>query len=187
ILSIGSPLAFMKSSASGMGVVMCLFIVAVFATAVHIDGPAKWKWMALILFSLGSSILFGLGRVEQGLYAALASRYYPFTVLGIIGVYMAVLHSYETKVGADSKNRALLFGAILSTVFIGLISGYTSGILRGKETSEMRKTMVNQLIAYRETDAVDMTHMYPDVEELKRRARILEKLEYSVFGTDANN
>lgn len=187
ILSIGSPLAFMKSSASGMGAVMCLLVVAVFAGAVYADEPAKRKWIALILFSLGSTILFSLGRVEQGLYAALASRYYPFTVLGIIGVYMAVLHSYEKTVDADSKWHALLYGAVLSTVFVGLISGYSSGILRGKETSETRKAMVNHLTAYRETDAAVMVHMYPDVEELRRRAGVLEKLKYNVFGTDANN
>jgi len=187
ILSIGSPLAFMKSSASGMGAVMCLFIVAVFAGAVYADEPAKRKWIALILFSLGSTILFSLGRVEQGLYAALASRYYPFTVLGIIGVYMAVLHSYEKTVDADSKWHALLYGAVLSIVFVGLISGYSSGILRGKETSETRKAMVNHLTAYRETDAAVMVHMHPDVEELRRRAGVLEKLKYNVFGNNTDN
>jgi len=166
---------------------MCLLVVAVFAGAVYADEPAKRKWIALILFSLGSTILFSLGRVEQGLYAALASRYYPFTVLGIIGVYMAVLHSYEKTVDADSKWHALLYGAVLSAVFVGLISGYSSGILRGKETSETRKAMVNHLTAYRETDAAVMVHMYPDVEELRRRAGVLEKLKYNVFGNNTDN
>jgi len=47
--------------------------------------------------------------------------------------------------------------------------------------------MVNHLTAYRETDAAVMVHMHPDVEELRRRAGVLEKLKYNVFGNNTDN
>ncbi len=181
VLNIGASLAYMKSAAGGMGAAILVYAVAAFAIAIRTGEQRQLKWMALILFSLGSSALCGIGRIEYGLSGALASRYFPFSALGIVGIYMAVLHSFEATKKTDKKGYALLYGAVLSTLLIGLINGYASGMLRGRETFEMKKGMADRLATYRHADDADLEYLFRDAEKLRRRAAILEELEYNVF------
>jgi hypothetical protein len=181
IMNIATPLAFVKSSASGMGTVAAIYLFIILVLMVRRGPVNNPRWLALILFSLGSSFLFTLGRVNYGLWAALASRYVPFTVLGIIGAYAGSLSFYEKPGDTENKRYAVLYGAILSTIIVGVISGYTSGIVRGKEIHDERTHMVRYLIDYEKTDDSKLQTIYPDAHKLRERAKILEELRLNVF------
>jgi len=182
VLSVGSPLAFVKSAASGMGAILCAFILAVFVISARNGIQKNVKWVALILFAIGSSLFFTFGRVELGLDAALASRYVCFTVLGIIGCYLAALNLYEAAENQDQKRyRAMLLGAIVSVILVGVISGYTSGIIRGKEMRDERAPIANVIFEYEKITEESVATRPFEIEVIKERAAILKKHGLNVF------
>ncbi len=182
VLNIGSPLAFMKSSAIGMGAAAGVFIIAILYLTVRKGVPENAKWITLILLSLSFSLFFTAGRLHFGLWAALASRYVPFTIIGIVGIYMAVLNYYEKAADADRKHRyAMLYGAIVSMVLIGVVSGYASGTVRGREISESRKRVAGYLMRFEQASDDDLEPILFDVDKVRERAKILERHRFNVF------
>jgi len=185
VLNVGSPLAFMKSAASGMGAAICVLMAAACIFTLRKGGSEQFKWIALIAFSAGSSLILAISRADQGLSQALNSRYFPFIVHGVIGAYASILYLHEKSSDAKARRHALLYGAVLATILIGITSGYTSGLLRGKEIREERIGMAEDLMNYKEADKEHLRKILGNVGMLTDRAASLEKLGYNVFRNKA--
>lgn len=181
ILNIGSPLAFVKSSAIGMGAAVGLFALAVCILSFRNRRPENNKWIALLIFSLGTSVFFTVGRVHFGFWAALASRYVTMTLLGIIGIYVAILNCYERAEDRARPKHALLYGAVLSVLFVGIVSGYAGGVARGREVQKERKEMRVTLLNYRTSSDEELERMLNNPEKIRRNAAVLEKYRLNVF------
>ncbi|RJP66766.1 MAG: hypothetical protein C4532_15565 [Candidatus Abyssobacteria bacterium SURF_17] len=182
VMSIGSPLAFVKGSAIGFGAALSVLAIISLVLTFRSRDRENTMWMAFILFALGSSLFFMVGRVHYGLWAALASRYVPFTLLGVVGIYGAILSRYEQAQEPIAKQRfAILYGAAVSAMFIGIVCGYASGIARGKEITEMRQSMASLLIHYRDATDESLEPILFDVSKVREGAEILEKNQLNVF------
>lgn len=181
VLNIGAPLA-VRSSAVGMGTLLIACIIIVAIASVRHGVLRNTKWMALILFSLGSSALFTAGRTQLGLSEALTSRYLCFTTLGIVGVYMSVLTLYRREERENRKeNYAMLFGGILSLIIVGIVSGYSSGLMHGRELHAEREQIAGILAEYEKiTDESIATRPFR-VNKIKKRAAFLKKHNLNQF------
>ena len=186
VMCMGSPLAFVKSAAGGMGAILCVFMLAVLVISVRNGFRENVKWAAFILFAMGSSLFFTIGRMQLGPDAALASRYVCFTVLGVVACYMTTLNMYEAAKNNDQKRRyAMLLGGITSIILVGLISGYSSGVLRGGEMRDERSNIASILLDYNNITGKSVATQPFEIEIIKERAEILEKRGLSIFREDS--
>ena len=182
VMCMGSPLAFVKSAAGGMGALLCVLILVVLVISVRNGLRENVKWAAFILFAMGSSLFFTIGRIQLGPDAALASRYICFTVLGVVGCYLATLNLYEAAKNHDQeRHRAMLLGAMVSIILVGLISGYSSGILRGREMRDERSNIASIILEYKKITGKSVATKPFEIEVIKKRAEILEKRGLNVF------
>lgn len=182
IINIGSPFAFVKSSAFGMGMVVSIFMIAALILAVREGAGDNARWITLILFSLGSSLVLTVGRAESGFWAAMASRYVPLIIFGVVGAYVIIVKTWRKAEDEDLRQKyAMLYGALLSVVLVGLVSGYTSGVARGKEIHDIRSRVADHLAEYDRATDKDLEPILFDVAKVRKRVKILEKYRLSVF------
>jgi len=181
IVNVGSPLGFGHSTAFGMGILI-LFGIIIVSIFLLKNGFLKQnaKWLSFIFFSLASSLTITVGRAGFGMEQALSSRYVTFTLLGIVGLYLVVVGLYN-KFETKNQKYAVLYGMILSVIFVGLIIGYSRGVIAGKGISESRKNMACYLIGYNWTSDEFLKNLYPHPDIVKKRAKILERHKLNVF------
>lgn len=181
IVNIGSPLGFEHSTAFGMGIFI-LFEIIMVSILLLKNGLLKEnaKWLSFIFFSLASSLTITVGRAGFGVEQALSSRYVTFTLLGIVGLYLVVVGLYN-KFETKNQKYAVLYGMVLSVIFVGIIIGYSRGVIAGEEISESRKNMACYLIGYNWTSDEFLKNLYPHPDIVKKRAKILERHKLNVF------
>lgn len=182
LLNVGSPFAFVKSSAFGMGMIVCLLMIAALVLAVREGAGDNARWITLILFSLGSSFVLTVGRAESGFWAALASRCVPLIIFGVVGAYIIILKAWKKAEDEGSKQKyAMFYGAMLSIVLVGLVCGYASGVARGKEIRDIRSRVADHLADHDRATDEDLAPILYDVGKVRIRVKILEKYRLSVF------
>ena len=74
-----------------------------------------------------------------------------------------------------------LYGMILSVIFVGIIIGYSRGVIAGEGISESRKNMACYLIGYNWTSDEFLKNLYPHPDIVKKRTKILERHKLNVF------
>ncbi|MDJ1420374.1 MAG: hypothetical protein M5U10_00515 [Candidatus Methanoperedens sp.] len=177
IVNIGAPLAFEQRHAFGTGIILSIFIIISLIFTIRNRYTAEnAKWICFILFSFLSSAALTIGRSGFGVEQGLSSRYVTFTLLGVIGVYLIILHLYS-----KSQKCSVLYGMILSIILVGITVGYVDGVKEGGNILEGRKLMVNNLIDYEWTAAENLKMLYPNEDILRERAKILEEYKLNVF------
>lgn len=183
VVSIGSPLAVEKYTATGLGSLLLFlyfymiifFVMKKYRNEIAI--PYFVTTFSLVLFSILSAILLTLGRSGFGVEQALSSRYITITMLGVIGIYFFALNI--TSINFKFKN--IIFGMLLSLIIIGIISSYLWGIKEGKETRKIRSINKYYLITYNFQSDENLKRLYPNALEVRKRAQILEKYKLNVF------
>ena len=75
----------------------------------------------------------------------------------------------------------MLYGAVLSVVLVGLVSGYASGVARGKEIHDIRSSVADHLAEYDRATDKDLEPILYDVAKVRKRVKILERYRLSVF------
>jgi len=178
--NIGSPLGFIIPVAVGIGIIIIvlLFLELVIITK---SGLLKEnaKWLALILFSLISSLAMAIFRGGYGLQQALVSRYVTITVLAIMGVYILALVIHNM----DPENRMyrLMLAVILIISFFGLLSADLYGLEEGPKFSSSRMEDAYRLDTYKLQTDDRLVGLYPDPVVVRERAPILERYKLNVF------
>lgn len=180
--NIGSPLAFKMAEAVGIGIILIILLSAELYILIK-NGASKEnaKWLSLILFSLISSFSLIIFRADFGIEQAGSSRYVTFTSLAIVGIYLLALDIYNK----NSENRAHLFllGALLSILIIGLIGGYTYGLVEGPIINVLQTDNAYYLRTYEQQPDNNLQRIYyPSV--VREIAPIIKKYKVNVFSND---
>jgi len=140
-------------------------------------------WLSLILFAFISSVIVTVGRSGLGLEQAMASRYTPITVLGIIGLYFLAV-STSKKLPTKSKSFSfqgtlvLLLVVIVAAYIVGCCAGWYEG-QRMKSSREMGAYILktNKI----QSDENIKNYLYISPEVVRERAIFLEENGLNVF------
>ncbi|MCX6006917.1 MAG: hypothetical protein NTZ34_06610, partial [Chloroflexi bacterium] len=133
--------------------------------------------LALILFTCGSVLLLVLGRSGLGIEQALHSRYISFTVLGIIGLYLAIISLPQKFINI----RSLTFRAAVSLLLLFLLSLDIYMPLFQSKFLDNRQLAQQYLMTYQSQSDENLKSLQPNPEEVKLYAPILMKYRLNVF------
>lgn len=190
-VSIGSPLSFEKGAAFGNGfllVTLILFTLIIIVEKKLIVENAKW--ISFIFFSLFSSLSLTIGRSGFGVEQALSSRYVTLTSLGVIGIYLILSTLYAKFKNENYTNHLILYGVILSLIFMGIVAGYTEGVTEGKQIMDSRETSKYFLVNYGDSANYNYSSLtgltYLGTDAVVHRIEILKKYNMSVFFNRSN-
>lgn len=135
------------------------------------------EWIALIAFSFASAIITTIGRAGFGLEQALASRYATLSLLALIGLYLIALKL--NSIG--NINYKILYKTVLCFIVLGLIFGYSSGILSGEKISESREKIAFSVLHFTNASDESLSCAYPNPGFVRDCAAILKKYKLNVF------
>lgn len=163
----GGPLTVL-----GGGALLCILAVVAWKNFRRVlNGGEAFRWviLVLILFSLLFLANTAIGRVSFGVHTARASRYVPYLIPALVGLYFHLL-------GWETRYRGLLI--------TGLFAGVLFGALRsGRELEAMHRLSEQKekwAEVYREShrveraDSISGIRIHPDPE----KTHLQEKLDY---------
>ena len=133
-------------------------------------------WVALLSFSLLFLASITAGRSGLGIENALHSKYVSFSVLATIGIYsMLTKLAFERRSRIGVVSLTLLFALMAASVPIS----YAQGVRVGESIEAKREELAFALATYKSQpdEVLSKVHTTP----ARKRASILERLNYSVF------
>ncbi|MCX6006870.1 MAG: hypothetical protein NTZ34_06375 [Chloroflexi bacterium] len=135
--------------------------------------------LALILFTGGSVLLLVLSRSGFGIEQALSSRYISFTVIGIIGLYLAITSLPQKFINI----RSLTFRAAISLLLLFLLSLDMYILLIPGKTYLIRQLSQQYLMTYQSQSDENLKILYynRDPAVVRQYAPILMKYRLNVF------
>lgn len=137
--------------------------------------------LSAILFALGSAVLTSseYANIFLGFDLALRSKYTTFTILGIVGLYFAII-SLKTKYRWVKPH---LLGILTFLIILGIPLSYVNGIKEGRDTYNWSKIQAYVLSNYRvqSDEMVANLQWPPDLQLVEKTAQILEKYKLNVF------
>ena len=136
--------------------------------------------LSAILFALGSAVLTASAWATIfGPDFAMRSKYTTFTILGIVGLYLAIV-SLKFKYRWVKPH---LLGLLTSLIILGIALSYVNGIKEGRDTYNWSKMQAYVLSNYRvqSDEMVANLQWAPDLQLVKKTAEILEKYKLNVF------
>ncbi len=137
-------------------------------------------WLACILFSAGSIVSIVYGRSFQGIESALTSRYLPFTLVGLVGLYLIAAGLFlRAPRGAYARKAAYVL--LLLAVAYGIVVGYSGGYHTGEIIKGGSVEYARILYGHDHMGDDQLKLLYPNVTILKERIPIAEKYRLSVF------
>ncbi|MCC7106794.1 MAG: hypothetical protein IT307_16800 [Chloroflexi bacterium] len=180
VMAIGSTLSLDEQQARSFGLALVpLYAVILLNAWNRRSAISRYDLvcLALVLFSLlfVAQILFG--RSWLGLGKAMESKYAPITLLGLAGVYMLAL----SAVARGDRHAQLIFGMLVATICIGLVSSYTVGLDEGQRALRDREAYPYYLATYRLQDDSSLQQLGHDADYVRKYAAVLEKYGLSAF------
>jgi len=140
-------------------------------------------YLSLMLFTIFSVALLVLGRSGLGLWQALSSRYITITMLGLVGLYLAILSVRIKFVNVKSPVfRSLI---CLLVIFILALDGYIFVNIQNMPSAPTvyseRKLAAYYLSTFEIQSDENLMKLYPDPEKVRQYAPILVKYRLNVF------
>jgi hypothetical protein len=137
--------------------------------------PSRPFWLGLLVFAFLS-----LASVpEEAFFArATVSRYATFSLLAVVGTYAVFAGLAWLR---RSAATLALFGIVSLLIFASVPFSYGEGVEAGRLTEASRKTMVSVLLDHRSQPAAAFLVFGNDPQRVKRYARVLDRLDQSVF------
>ena len=179
LTALGSSLSWWQEPAFAIGFLLLVLVAASIFLVIRQGRLAEYSfWTSLLLFSFLILLAVTVGRAERGLDQALVSRYTTYSILGVVGLYamLAKLH-FESK----SHSTAILFGTLLIVVMLTLPVTCAGGVKLGISTEASREKAAAVLATYESRPGSQLTSLNPNPELVRKRAPILQKLDYNVF------
>ena len=141
----------------------------------------------LIFFSLFFDIINTIGRSGLGIGCAFVSRYTSFNLIGVIGIYLALLTftwaGQQSKIGrkANIKNSIALI-ILLLIIFSQIFISYSYGLEWGKNIKIKRTEGAYALLNYEKAsdDTIERT-LFPNAKKVKKFASLCKKYKLNVF------
>lgn len=179
LTALGSSLSWWQEPAFAIGFLLLVIVGASMFLVIRQGKLAEYSfWTSLLLFSFLVLLAVTVGRAERGIDQALVSRYTTYSILGVVGLYamLAKLH-FESK----SHSTAILFGTLLIVVMLTLPVTYAGGVKLGISTEATREKAAVVLATYESQPDSQLTSLNPNPQLVRKRAPILQKLDYNVF------
>lgn len=182
-INVGAPLMFEKGGAFSVGIVLLLLLAAVAVLLVKYQALRENAvWACLILFSLATSAACVVGRSGLGVEQALTSRYTTLTVFSVIGLYIIVLNFLKKyKDRPEGMYFAMLFGAVLCLVVVGIMVGYSGGIYSAPGMKDNNTQAIGIILNYNSENNTVLSQIYPLPDHVRTGAEILQKYKLNVF------
>jgi len=142
--------------------------------------------LSLILFALLSFLLATPQRTSLGVWDAVADRHSTFAILGMVGLYMAIMSLLFKYVTVKTFLRADLdrtsFGFLVFIVILGIVISYGWGITQGPPWRDISNLKAYYLSTYKVQSDQNMSLLFPwDSHTAREGAEILEKYRLNVF------
>ena len=195
---VGEPLSVGLNTAPVFGLTVILISAVVLGQAWRMKMlKTGGAFLSLTLFGALSSLATTIGRAGWGVQEAVASRYTPFTSLGIVGLYLLAIAVAQKAPGKDQKrdataksggliamnHRAGGVHALLAIFLIGLIVSYGGGWQGGEYLLSRMETGAYVLKTYQiQSDENIQTYLLPDAAKVRERAPYLQQNGLNVFG-----
>ena len=179
LTALGSSLSWWQEPAFAIGFLLLVLVAASIFLVIRQGRLAEYSfWTSLLLFSFLVLLAVTVGRAERGIDQALVSRYTTYSILGVVGLYamLAKLH-FESK----SHSTAILFGTLLIVVMLTLPVTCAGGVKLGISTEASREKAAAVLATYESRPGSQLTSLNPNPQLVRKRAPILQKLDYNVF------
>jgi len=134
--------------------------------------------LSLILFTLLSFGLMTVSRSLVGVTDAVASRHTTMTILGMVGLYMALISSEAKRVNV----KPFLLGFLTSLIILGIALSSYSGIKEGPLWRQYANWGAYVLSTYKVQSDDNMHGLFPwDSHTAREAAEVLEKYRLNVF------
>ncbi|MGP8069922.1 MAG: hypothetical protein ACLP5V_08535 [Candidatus Bathyarchaeia archaeon] len=135
--------------------------------------------LSLTAYSLAASVAATVGRSFSGVEGALASRYTPNAVIGVIGLFIVAL---TVSKGMRSKSSAFGAHAMLALLLLGLITGYAGGWQAGQYWHDSTQMGAYVLRTYSmQSNESIRNYLLPDPPLVREEAAFLETQKMNVF------
>jgi hypothetical protein len=179
LAALGSLFSLNTVTAVMTGLVLSfLYVMAGLVVFRNLAGYARYlPYLALAVFTCASVLLLVLGRSGFGIEQALSSRYISITVLGIIGIYLAIVSIPMRFI--NLKSRALRAPIMLMMLLLFSLDMYIL-LIPGK-TYLNRLVARQSLMTYQVQSDGNLKYLHPNPAIVKKYAPILTKYRLNVF------
>jgi hypothetical protein len=158
-------------------VLLCAFAIVTIVLRGKVS-PCGAVSVCLILYALLSMGMMAVGRYSSGIEDAVYPRHTTWAVVGMVGLYMAVVSS-RTKHVAE---RSFLLGLLTSLVIVTIYISCTSGMDAGRQWKEIGTYQAYLLRTYRFQSDERLSILWIwDVQLAREGAEILERHKLNVF------
>jgi hypothetical protein len=179
---LGGSLFWRQTFASLTGLLITCLVLAALLLIYKSGKVHEYSfWASLLLYSFLMLAAITLGRA--GLFdaeQALSSRYAAFSVLTVVGVYAILV-----KIILEGKSvvATAMLAALSGVVLLSAAVSYPEGVEEGAEQKVFREEAAFVLATY-ETQpdwALEARLVHPSAAFVKKRAPVLQRLDYNVF------
>jgi hypothetical protein len=178
---LGSALFWQPDHAFSGGLVIGCLALAMFL-ATYGRGVLREHsfWISLLFYSLFILATITLGRAGMfGVWQAAISRYTTFSILAVASIYTLLARMVFAR--SSGVGRVVLLVALFGIVLLSAGISYRNGIEAGRVQEASRERAAHVLETYRSQPDVRLAALYPRPETVRRRAPLLERLDYNVF------
>jgi hypothetical protein len=180
---LGSSLSWEQISAFLVGLlVACLALASILLLSRGRKLDEYSFWISLLSYSLLILASITAGRSAMGAYQAMAPKYATFSILVVVSVYAVLV---KTVLERRSATNTALLVTLSAVILLSAATSYPAGIWvgRGIEASRERAALLLSTGGYESLpDAVvEDTFGIPRAKTVRKRAPILEGLNYNVF------
>jgi hypothetical protein len=186
-LATSSVPAVIALSAAFGAVGLVIVAAGAFFARRRVEHAALVPWLALVLFTVLSGTMTGVGRLGTSLDSALASRYTTTSGLFWVSVIavVALATSHLLRRGAVIGRSVVALIVILVVVELFSVAGYSSSWILGLRMADAHDEVLRRggecLQFYRTAPMPCLKLLYPDPAELRARANRLEALALGPF------
>jgi len=179
LTAMGSSLSWWQGAAFAIGLLLLALVGAGMFLIVREGRLAEYSfWASLLLFSFLVLLSVTVGRAERDIDQALVSRYTTYSILGVVGLYAMLA---KLRLEGKSRLSALLFGTLLVAIALSAPLTYAEGVQAGISTEVTRERAAYILATYESQPDSRLTSLDPNPQLVRKRAPILQRLDYNVF------
>jgi nitrate reductase NapE component len=170
-VALGSPVTGVPESAFPIGCLLaCIYAVAF----LRFRSARSFLPLSLMLFSVLSAAMLGVGRSGSGVDQAYSSRYVTISLLGIIGLYEFLFHAEWGKIKP-------VLCCIAVCLMVAGVTKPQEGLMSTTRRWKMRTEVLSYLTLMYKYPAGELLKEPPDPHVPKDAAAFLEQQRLNVF------
>lgn len=181
LTNIGSPLLARREAYLFGLLILCLCAVVFWIAWKKKMMQENSKWIAIIVFSLLSSVAILIGRGEMGLATSLWSRYTQVTVLAVVGLYLISLDIFRSQ-GKKSLFYTVIFILVTLIVINSAAYGYAGFLKSGEKSRMQRLNAADSILNYKnEVLVLDELNLFDSSDYVLKQIQTLDYYNLNVF------